>query len=206
MPIQLRKKKSVPRRVDGRADPPEPAAPGPFIHDSASFERLVHRYQGLLFKYVYNIFRDYHLAQDITQEVFIKVYASLTGYNVKYPFSTWLLRVAHNYAIDYLRRRKLHLVSLEFKVGDTRVSDSLAASLPAASRAYEISREREQIKEAIFSLDPDYRSVIFLRYIEGVTLEDISYILGIPMGTVKSRINRARLMLQRRLRELDLGG
>ena len=86
--------------------------------------------------------------------------------------------------------------SLETKVGDTKVSDSLAAALPAASRAYELSREREQIKEAIFSLDPDYRSVIFLRYIEGVKLEDISYILNIPLGTVKSWVRGALKFLR----------
>lgn len=206
MPIQLRKKTKAHRRTDGRPAPEDPAVTGPFIKDPDNFARLVDRYQRLLFKYVYNIFRDYHLAQDLSQEIFLKVYASLSTYNIKYPFSTWLLRVAHNYSIDYLRKKKLNLVSLESKVGDTKVADSLAASLPAASRAYELSREREQIKEAIFALDPDYRSVIFLRYIEGVKLEDIAYILNIPLGTVKSRINRARLLLQRRLKDIELTG
>ena len=205
MPIQLRKKKLAHRRTDGRPSAPDDAAvTGPFIKDPDNFARLVDRYQRLLFKYVYNIFRDYHLAQDLSQEIFLKVYASLSTYNIKYPFSTWLLRVAHNYSIDYLRKKKLNLVSLETKLGDTKVADSLAASLPAASHAYEQSREREQIKAAIFALDPDYRSVIFLRYIEGVKLEDIGYILGIPLGTVKSRINRARLLLQRRLKDIEL--
>lgn len=206
MPIQLRKKKQVHRRTDGRPPAEDPAAQGPFIKDPDNFARLVDRYQRLLFKYVFNIFRDYHLAQDLSQEIFLKVYASLSTYNIKYPFSTWLLRVAHNYSIDYLRKKKLNLVSLESKVGDTKVADSLAASLPAASRAFELSRERDQIKEAIFALDPDYRSVIFLRYIEGVKLEDIGYILNIPLGTVKSRINRARLLLQRRLKDIELTG
>lgn len=206
MPIQLRKKKNAHRRTDGRPASEDSALTGPFIKDPDNFSRLVDRYQRLLFKYVYNIFRDYHLAQDLSQEIFLKVYASLSTYNIKYPFSTWLLRVAHNYSIDHLRKKKLNLVSLETKLGDTKVADSLAASLPAASRAYELSREREQIKEAIFALDPDYRSVIFLRYIEGVKLEDIAYILNIPLGTVKSRINRARLLLQRRLKDIELTG
>lgn len=178
--------------------------PSPFLQHPDDFARLVERYQKLLFKYVYNIFRDYHLAQDLSQEIFLKVYSSMANYNVKYPFSTWLLRVAHNYSIDHLRKRKLQLVSLETKLGDTRVADSLWASLPAASREYERSVERDTIKEAIFALHSDYRSVIFLRYIEGVKLEDIAYILGIPLGTVKSRINRARLLLQRRLKDMDL--
>jgi len=173
-----------------------------FLKDPDHFARLVDCYQGLLFKYVYSVFHDYHLAEDLSQEIFLKVYGSLSHYNAKYPFSTWLLRVAHNYSIDLLRKKKLTIVSMESKVGDSRVSDSLVASLPAASMTYEQTRERELIKEAIFSLDPDYRSVIFLRYIEEVKLEDIAYILGIPLGTVKSRINRARILLQRRLKEL----
>ena len=172
------------------------------IKDPANFALLVDRYQKLLFKYVYNIFRDYHTAQDLSQEIFIKVYASLDQYNVKYPFSTWLLRVAHNYCIDYLRKKKIQVVSLEAKVGDFVVTNSLMASLPAASKEFERNRNRDLIKEAIFSLDSDYRSVIFLRYLEGVKLEEISYILGIPLGTVKSRINRARQLLQGKLKEI----
>lgn len=189
------------QRVREKPEEPDPLS-GNLIKDPANFALLVTRYQKLLFKYVYSIFRDYHLAQDLSQEIFIKIYGSLEGYNARYPFSTWLLRVAHNYCIDYLRKKKLQLVSLEAKVGDQMVSNSILASLPPASREYERNRERDVIKEAIFALDSDYRSVIFLRYLEGIKLEEISYILGIPLGTVKSRINRARQLLQRKLREV----
>jgi RNA polymerase sigma-70 factor, ECF subfamily len=181
----------------------ETPASTPFIKSPDDFARLVDQYQRLLFKYVYSIVHDFHLAQDLSQEIFLKIYSSLAHYNVKYPFSTWLLRVAHNYSIDHLRKRQIKVVSLEQKLGDSRIADSLAAAQPPPSRTYELNDDREQIKRSIFSLDPDYRSVIFLRYLEGVKLEDISYILGLPLGTVKSRINRARLQLQRRLKDIE---
>lgn len=198
--MPLDRKKRRPRRLlalDEPAPPPPPS--GPFIRDPANFALLVERYQYLVFRYVYGMFRDYHLAQDLAQEIFMKVYTALSTYNVRYPFSTWLLRVAHNHAVDYKRRSRFELVSLDAKIGDTTVADSLLASSPAASTHVEVSHLRDAIEEAIFSLEPDYRSALQLRYVEGIKMEDIAYVLGIPIGTVKSRINRARLILQKKL-------
>lgn len=170
--------------------------------DPEAFSHLVQRYENLLFKYVFNIVRDYHLTQDLTQEIFVKVARNFSAYNSRYTFSTWLLKVAHNHAVDFLRKRRVETVSMETPTEGGALAECLPADCPPPSHAYERTQTGDQIKTAIFALPLEYRSVIVLRYLDGVKLEEIAWILNVPLGTVKSRINRARQLLQSRLGSL----
>lgn len=171
--------------------------------DPEFFRGLVEQYQGLVFKYVYQIVRDYHLTQDLSQEVFLKVYRRFHTYDARHLLSTWLLKVAHNHAVDHLRKRRVATVSMERGVGEggQPLVDSLPQAQPDALRLVERRDQRSIIRNTIYSMPPDQRGVLVLRYLEGRKLEEIAYILGLPLGTVKSRINRARQVLQARLRE-----
>ncbi len=177
----------------------------PMFRDPRNFGLVVQTYQNQLFRYVYNMVHDHHLAEDLTQEVFAKVYRSLTSYNPKYPFSAWLLRIAHNHGIDYLRQKKLQTVSYDSVTNEETLHEASPEFHDTSARTAEDTTQRAIIQEAIYSLPVDYRSVIVLRYLGGTKLEEIAYILGIPMGTVKSRINRARQILQRLLAESKPG-
>lgn len=170
--------------------------------DPEAFSHLVRRYENLLFKYVFGIVRDFHLTQDLTQEIFVKVARNFYAYNSRFPFSTWLLKVAHNHAVDFLRKRRVETVSMETPTEGGALFECIPADSPPPSHAYERSQKGDAIRSAIFDLPLDYRSVVVLRYLDGVKLEEIAWILNVPLGTVKSRINRARQMLQARLGEL----
>ncbi|MBI3890989.1 MAG: sigma-70 family RNA polymerase sigma factor [Candidatus Wallbacteria bacterium] len=191
MPFKKRRKKQTAL--------PEPVEQRPIFQDPQNFSLVVEKYQSLVFRYVYNMVHDYHHAEDLTQEVFSKVYRSLTSYNPKYPFSAWLLRIAHNHAVDYTRQRRLQTISFDAVANKDGVAEGhIAFQAPASVNPDEASQKRF-IQEAVYRLPVDHRSVIVLRYLDGVKLEEIAYILGIPMGTVKSRINRARQVLQQAL-------
>ncbi len=180
--------------------PPEAIEQRPIFRDPRNFSLVVQTYQTMVFRYVFNMVHDYHLAEDLTQEIFAKVYRSLPTYNAKYPFSAWLLRIAHNHGIDHIRQRKMQTVSYDSLANDEALAES-HRTLQSAATYTEDAAQRLVIQEAIYSLSVDYRSVIILRYLGGVKLEEIAYILGIPIGTVKSRINRARQILQQQLRQ-----
>ncbi|MBI4869316.1 MAG: sigma-70 family RNA polymerase sigma factor [Candidatus Wallbacteria bacterium] len=178
---------------------PEPVEQRPIFRDPRNFSLVVEKYQTIVFRYVFNMVHDYHQAEDLTQEIFAKVYRFLPSYNAKYPFSAWLLRIAHNHAVDYTRLRRLQTVPYEAVANEDSIAEDHSVFVAPESVGPDEVSQRKFIQDAIYALPVDNRAVIVLRYLEGVKLEEIAYILGIPLGTVKSRINRARLVLQRAL-------
>lgn len=191
---------------DPEATDPNPARAAPPA--PADFEVLIRDYQALVFRYVYQLVQDHHLTEDLSQEVFLKAYRSFDGYDPRYVFSTWLLRVAHSYVIDHLRKSRLTTVSLEQPVGESGLP--LGDSLPQAGpEPGEQLAERDmvtRVRKVIDGLPLEVRGVLVLRFIEGRKLEEIGYILDLPVGTVKSRLNRARTTLRERLTEKNWGG
>lgn len=171
--------------------------------DPDFFRQVVEQYQGLVFKYVHQLVRDHHLTQDLSQEVFLKVFRRFETYDPRHTLSTWLLRIAHNHVLDHLKKRKLRTVSIEQPTGATGVPlmEVLPRAQPDALQVVEARDRKERIKRAIDAMPVDQRGVLVLRYLEGRKLQDIAYILGVPIGTVKSRIQRARAGLQQKLRE-----
>jgi RNA polymerase sigma-70 factor (ECF subfamily) len=165
------------------------------------FEELVRRYQRPIVAYVYRMVGDYDAALDLTQEVFIKVYNSLARYRAEYKFSTWIYRIAHNAAIDHLRRHNTRFEDLERESGDGSGSYErpLASGAPTPEQLSERSERRAEIEEVVENLSPAYRELITLRHALDFSYDEIAEVTGLPLGTVKNRIFRAREAMREEL-------
>lgn len=161
-----------------------------------SFEELVNRYQRPISAFVYRMVGDYDAALDLTQEIFIKVYASLARYRPEFKFSTWIYKIAHNAAIDHLRRTS----SRERSLSVGAESDNYELPLESEGLTPEQQSEREErrgeIENVVRSLPTAYRELIVLRHSQDLTYEEIVEVTGLPLGTVKNRLFRAREMMR----------
>ena len=144
---------------------------------------------------------DSALAEDLAQEVFIKAFRALHSFDQSRKFSSWLFKIAHNTAIDQLRRRQLHTVPLES--ADADEPDLLAVLPNSGVETPEGTAERKDlasaIEAAVASLKPIYREVVVLRYQEGLAYDEIAEIADLPLGTVKTHLFRARKAMVARL-------
>jgi RNA polymerase sigma-70 factor, ECF subfamily len=161
-----------------------------------SFEELVRRYQRPIAGYVFRLLGDYESSLDVTQEVFIKVYNSLERYRSDYKFSTWLYRIAHNAAIDHLRRNSMNSQSIETESPDGTYQLQLESPLPSPEQNHERSEWKAEIKAVTKLLPPAYRELIVLRHSQDLSYDEIASVTGLPLGTVKNRLFRAREMMR----------
>ena len=164
--------------------------------DVSAFEALFQRHQELVFKTAYLMTDDKEEAKDILQEVFITVWKSRSTFNpAKGKFTTWLHRITVNQCLMKRRKKQPVLVSLEeardwgFDLPDTRDSELPEESLMSKWRY-------ERLAAAIGSLDGKHRPVLILRYFNDLSYDEIVQVMGIPLGTVKSRLNQAIRMLR----------
>jgi len=162
----------------------------------ASFEELVRRYQRPIVSYVYRMLNDYDNSLDVTQEVFIKVYNSLERYSCDYKFSTWLYRIAHNAAIDHLRRNSMNSLSLETETADGTYQLQIESPNPTPEQDRERSEWRSEIESVVKQLPAAYRDLILLRHARDLSYDEIAEITDLPLGTVKNRLFRAREMMR----------
>ncbi len=164
----------------------------------AAYRELIRRYQRPIFALLFRMVRNRELAEDLAQETFIKVLNAIDSYRPEFKFSSWIFKIANNTAIDHLRRRSLDTLSLDgsphAETADAVEATTLQISDGAESALEEVaSRELgEQIEAAIAELRPEYRACILLRHVEGRPYEEISEMLDLPLGTVKTYIHRAR--------------
>jgi RNA polymerase sigma-70 factor (ECF subfamily) len=160
------------------------------------FEELVKRYQRPISAYVYRMVGDYDSALDLTQEIFIKIYGSLSRYRPEFKFSTWIYKIAHNAAIDHLRRTSGRERSL---INGTE-NDEYDLPIESEGLSPEQQSEREErrieIETVVRSLPTAYRELIVLRHSQDLTYEEIVDVTGLPLVTVKNRLFRAREMMR----------
>ena len=162
-----------------------------------ALEVLVKRYELKIINFVYRMVGDFDQAEDIAQEVFIRVYRHRERYRPIAKFSTWLYTIATNLAKSELRRRSIfNPISLTLLKGERPFS-----SKKGPENALLEKELGEKIQEGIGRLKANYRVPLVLRDVEGLSYEEISEIVGCPLGTVKSRINRARLRLREMLND-----
>lgn len=161
-----------------------------------SFEELVRRYQRPIVNYVYRMLSDYDASLDVTQEVFIKVYNSMTRYSSDYKFSTWLYRIAHNAAIDYMRRHSVNEQSIEAENADGSYQLQIESTQPTPEQERERSEWRTEIESVVKCLPSVYRELILLRHSQDLSYDEIAEITNLPLGTVKNRLFRAREMMR----------
>lgn len=173
---------------------------------SDGFEELVRRYQRPITSYVYRILGDYESSLDVTQEVFIKVYNSLTKYSSEYKFSTWLYRIAHNAAIDHMRRNSMNALSIEAENSDGTYQLQIESQLPSPEQDHERGEWRIEIEAVVKCLPPTYRDLILLRHSRELSYDEIAEVTGLPLGTVKNRLFRAREMMRQVFVERGFSG
>jgi RNA polymerase sigma-70 factor (ECF subfamily) len=159
------------------------------------FEELVKRYQRPVTGYVFRILGDYDSALDVTQEVFIKVYNSLSRYRSEYKFSTWLYRIAHNAAIDHIRKNSAPTQSIQTENDEGAYQLQFESPLPTPEEERERSEWRTEIDTVVKCLPQGYRELIVLRHSGDLSYDEIAEVTGLPLGTVKNRLFRARELM-----------
>jgi RNA polymerase sigma-70 factor (ECF subfamily) len=170
--------------------------------DLYAFDLIVKRYKNQLMNFVYRFLGNSEEAEDLVQETFLRVYRNRRAYQKVAKFSTWIYTIAGNLAKTELRKRKrrkfFSISDLGYNEKDYDISDE------AYNPEKEVdSRMKEEIiHREINQLSPKFRQVILLRDVQQLSYEEISQIVKIPLGTVKSRVNRGRLKLQEKLKIL----
>lgn len=158
--------------------------------DLAAFEDLVRTYQADVWRFAYHFTRDHALAEDVTQEAFIRAFRFLGGFRGDARFTSWLFRIARNCALDAIRERKAHI--------DRRAPAPVGPTDP---------QERIELQAALAAVSGEHREPFLLIEVFGLTYQEAADVLGVRVGTVKSRMHRARKAMLRALAvEEDAGG
>jgi RNA polymerase sigma-70 factor (ECF subfamily) len=166
---------------------------------SEAFGQLVLKYQDRLFNAVLHVVANAEDARDIVQEALVQAFLKLDSFQEHSAFYTWLYRIAFNAAISQRRRRR-PMASVDRARETSHVEPSDREQDPAA--ALDCKERCRQVREAIAQLADDHRAVLVLREIDGCNYETIAEILALPLGTVRSRLHRARLQLRDLLKEM----
>lgn len=174
--------------------------------DRTAFDRLVLKYQDRMYNLCYWFLDDYQEANDAAQETFIKVYRSLKGFRSESAFSTWLYRIAVNTCKNRLKSSAYRQRNKMVRLGNPGESEGSESSVEVRDESGSPVAELEKkerltlIRQAVNSLPSEQKTVVALRDIEGLSYDEIASITGLNLGTVKSRLARARLDLKERLK------
>lgn len=167
--------------------------------DDGSFEFFLDTYNKKIFNIAYRHFRNYDDASEMAQEIFLKIYQRINTYKGDCALSTWVYRVATNRCIDELRKNK-NLISFSLDKNVIVDGEEVKIDIPDDTESIEETIEKKDlsvlIKSFLTQLPDDQRLILILREYDGLSYEEISELLKIPVGTVKSRINRARNSLK----------
>jgi RNA polymerase sigma-70 factor, ECF subfamily len=172
--------------------------------DQNAYAEIVELYKDKVFQICFRMLGNRHEAEDISQEAFIRAYVNIQTFNQKRKFSTWLFRIATNLCIDRIRKKKPDYY-LDAEVKGTEgltMYSQVAANTPLPEEEVEDMELQATIQHEISKLPEKYRSVIVLKYIEELPLLEISEILDLPLGTVKTRVHRGREALRKQLRKM----
>ena len=169
--------------------------------DSRAWEEIVHTFARRVYNLAYRFSGRHEQSEDLTQEVFVRVYRSLDQFDPQAgDLANWLMRLARNLVIDDYRRRTRTPTDLG---DDLNLHEfHLRSALDAPDQGVERAERARQVREAIMRLPADLRECVMLRDIEELTYQEIVDILDVPLGTVKSRINRGRIELAKILRRM----
>ncbi|HOG28059.1 MAG TPA: sigma-70 family RNA polymerase sigma factor [Vicinamibacterales bacterium] len=168
--------------------------------------QLVERHARAVYNLVARVVRDDGVAEELTQEAFLKAFRALGSFDPAYKFSTWVLRIAHNLAIDHLRRVRPILVPIDDWSGSENPGDVLVDARAPSPLDHALRRDlRADLEAALSRLRPAFRSLVVMRYLEDLSYEEIALATGLPLGTVKSHLHRARAALARLMAESGWG-
>ncbi|HID57207.1 TPA: sigma-70 family RNA polymerase sigma factor [Candidatus Poribacteria bacterium] len=162
--------------------------------DEEAFEQIFYRYQKKVYNVAYRMTGNRETAEDMTQEVFLRLFQKIRKFRGKSSFSTWLYRLTVNLCLDHLRKRNAHLSeSLE----DVEEGDLAYGKTPEEELI--LKERREAVQRIINSLPDKLRAIIILREIEGLSYRELAEAMGCSMGRVKSLLHEARMELKRRI-------
>ncbi len=170
--------------------------------DVWAFEEIVRRYRDRLTNFVYRYVHDRREAEDLVQDTFLKLYQNKHAYKEIAKFSTWIYTIAANLAKTLLRKRKTRKLMFFSRLGPEDKDLDLPSKDRTTQEILESEHGEKLIQQAISKLPEHFRIAIILRDVQELSYEEISNIIGKPIGTVKSRINRARLRLQKELENM----
>ncbi len=159
-----------------------------------SWDDVVEAHSGRVYRLAYRLTGNKHDAEDLTQEVFVRVFRSLSSYTPG-TFEGWLHRITTNLFLDQVRRKK----RIRFDGFADDAADRLPGSEPGPAETYEATHFDDDVQRALDALLPEFRAAVVLADIEGLTYEEISATLGVKLGTVRSRIHRGRTQLRKAL-------
>ena len=164
--------------------------------DESAATALVQRYQRGVFTFVRRMVGRWEAAEDVTQEAFMKAFAALDRYDPRRRFSSWMLKIAYNTAIDHIRRRRPEAFSLDAPPPGAEDAEPQWADV--AANPTELSMRRETLSAVtagVAQLPPAYRAAVLLRYIHQCSYNEMVEVLDLPLGTVKTHIHRGRTQL-----------
>jgi RNA polymerase sigma-70 factor (ECF subfamily) len=173
-----------------------------------AFEELVVAYQTMIFNLSFRFMGDAQEAEDLSQEVFLKIFKSLKQFRGASTLKTWIYRITTNMALNklkfYKRRRRDKQVSIDKSMGESMppMSESLPDNRPGPERRTLSTQIQRRLQEALDSINDDQKAVVILRDIEGLSYEEIAEALEINIGTVKSRLARGRTNIQDMMKDL----
>ena len=164
--------------------------------DENAYVELVNRFKDKLTNFVYYFLKDEDLSEDIVQDTFIKLYEKKHYYRPVAKFSTWIYTIARNLANTELRKKNRAKIMYLSQIKYDKKNHELKSKDQSLISKIENEYLLDELNSAIDRLPDNYKTAIILRDIQGLNYEEISNIVGVPLGTIKSRINRARLQLQ----------
>tara|TARA_B100000003_G_scaffold205369_1_gene218893 strand:- start:489 stop:1070 length:582 start_codon:yes stop_codon:yes gene_type:complete len=170
--------------------------------DENAYVELVNRYRDKILNFIFNYIGDFEISEDIVQDTMIKLYQKKHYYKEIAKFSTWLYTIAKNLANTELRKKKQRKTTILSHISKDDNPYDIPSDQPGTHQEIESEITSKIVRNAINQLTDKFRTVILLRDIQELSYEDISSIVGVPIGTIKSRINRARLQLQVELKHL----
>lgn len=162
--------------------------------DQAAYTQLLRKYQNSVYNLCRKMVRNPEEARDLSQEAFVKTFATLDRYNPVYAFSSWLYKITANLCIDHIRKQRMKLLSIDEPLdGDEGpIARQIEDPRQRPDEVSESSEMRRAIEAAIRRLPEHYRVILIMRHQEQLSYDEIAQALDIPLGTVKARIHRAR--------------
>lgn len=170
--------------------------------DKRAFDELVKRHYKAVYNLVYHSVYSHEEREDLIQDIFIKVYRNIDKFKFKAAFSTWLFSITRNALIDRARKREIQQVPLETQNDNVDLKDKVVDPAANPEMAFMESDAESTLRKALMELDDDHKQILILREMEGLSYKELAITLGINMGTVKSRIARAREQLKQILSEM----
>jgi RNA polymerase sigma-70 factor (ECF subfamily) len=173
--------------------------------DTDSFSDIIVKYRNRIFRFAYSRVNNYDEALDLTQDILVIIFESLKTFRRESSFSTWMYSIMVNYCKNYRKRAERYSsVSIHYNAGEGEFELPIPDERENPEKDIITADSLRIVKEELYGLNDEYRDILILRDIEGVSYNDISKILGIGMSSVKVRIHRGREMLKKRLQDRGL--